>query len=683
MAKLQVLPASSEAGYRGCETFPVFAPRSADPGYPQGTMGSVGSGVANEQEFAMKSMNSINRSGLVQTGSRQQNGPRNGYTSREFSKRFSADEKCFNPESSLYINGERRLGDRTKTDVTNNNEKNLPPQYREPSNPPKILPISGKLEQTGESLIRPSAFKPVVPKNFHSMQNLCPPHSNGIVDSRKSLNAHHNTSSSPAGGRVAMDKAGHSRTINHSGGMSDSGRNSLTSLPTYGSGYNQHVGPMSASTSHINRLGTTYGERGALAYNGISTSDSGRSSSKSVSSFNKLNHMHENLAYHSPSHEDIIHDLEDRLWEKEQEVIQMRRSLDKSEAAIVQVFEEKQKMWEREMEELKQSYANKLQQVSKKAQRAQQALQLQIFKLQQEKKKLQEDVGKLLQQREELEKKCLTFKKEQSELLPRLEETKWEVCQKAGEISLMKQQMKDSQADVAQKLNEMVALRTQLKEASSALRAKEEQVLALKDSFNAKGIELEVCQNELQRKASEAQLLRDKLGQNEAEIAGLKQALAGTGQQAGRCGKEAGTPTAEEEEEEGEEQQQQQQQQQQQDGLACESDEAKMQRQSEDAARALKKQVERLQGELRLERQQHEQQHSHFEEERQTWQEEKEKVIKYQKQLQLNYVEMYQKNQTLESKLDEINSSKGSSPTADDIKQWTPSRLERIESTEI
>ncbi|XP_078079704.1 leucine zipper putative tumor suppressor 3-like [Mustelus asterias] len=665
MAKLQMLSATSEPGYHGCEAYPAFSPRSADPGYSQGIMGSVGSGVANEQEFAMKSVNSNNRPGHTQNSSRQHDGLRNGYTSREFPKRFSTDDKCFKPEkmsNSLYINGDHRTGDRTKTDVTNNNERNMPPQYREPSNPPKILPVSGKLEQNSESLIRPSAFKPVVPKNFHSMQNLCPPQSNGIIDSRKSLNAHHTSSNSPSGGRVVLDKAGHSRTINHGGGMSDSGRNSLTSLPTYGTGYSQHIGPMSASTSHINRLGTSYGERGMLGYNGISTSDSGRSSSKSVASFNKLNHMQETLTYHSPSNDDIIQDLEDRLWEKEQEVLQMRRSLDKSEAAIVQVFEEKQKIWEREMEDLKQNYANKLQQVSKKSQRAQQALQLQIFKLQQEKKKLQEDIGQLLQQREELEKKCMTFKKEQSELLPRLEETKWEVCQKAGEISLMKQQMKDSQADVAQKLNEMVALKTQLKEATSALRVKEEQVLTLKDSVNAKGIELEVCENELQRKTSEAQLLREKLGQNEAEISGLKQALSAAGRQ-----NWSGEEPPEEEP---------------RDQLACESDEAKMQRQSEDAVKTLKKQIERLQGELRLERQQHEQQAAQFEEEKQTWQDEKEKVIKYQKQLQLNYVEMYQKNQALESKLGDIN-SKTNSPTADEIKQWTPSRLERIESTEI
>lgn len=273
--------------------------------------------------------------------------------------------------------------------------------------------------------MRPSAFKPVVPKNFHSMQNLCPPLNNGVTENRKGSG--HGNSNSPAALKSGLEKTSHNRSSNQVGGLSDSGRNSLTSLPTYGTGYSQHVGPMSASTSHINRIGTTYVEKNIVGYNGISTSDSGRSSSKSASSFSRLNHLNETLPFHSPSSDDIIQDLEDRLWEKEQEVIQMKRNLDKSEAAIFQVFEEKQKIWEREMEDLRQNYANKLQQVSKKAQRAQQALQLQIFKLQQEKKKFQDDVGQLLQEREELEKKCMGFKKEQSEFLPKIEETKWEV----------------------------------------------------------------------------------------------------------------------------------------------------------------------------------------------------------------------------------------------------------------
>ncbi|KAM9378247.1 leucine zipper putative tumor suppressor 3 [Phaethornis superciliosus] len=665
MATLKTLPILSDLTSPKKEKFQSFAPRPSHL-FSRSTMGSVGSGVANDQEFAMKSVGT-----RTQSGGRQAEGSRNGYPPpRDIPTRYSGEEKTYKVEkvsNSLYLNGELRKGEKVKVDVcgnvTANNEKNLPPppQYREPTNPPKILPISGKLEQSNEPLVRPSAFKPVVPKNFHSMQNLCPPQSNGVTETRKTLS--HANSNSPSAPKSGLEKSSLNRTTNQVGGLSDSGRNSLTSLPTYGTGYSQHVGPMSASTSHINRIGTAYVEKAMVGYNGISTSDSGRSSSKSTSSFNRLNHLNETMPFHSPSTDDIIQDLEDRLWEKEQEVLQMRRNLDKSEAAIFQVFEEKQKIWEREMEDLRQNYANKLQQVSKKAQRAQQALQLQIFKLQQEKKKLQDEMGQLLQQREELEKKFVAFKKEQAEFLPKIEETKWEVCQKAGEISLLKQQLKDSQADVSQKLNEIVGLRTQLKEGKNFLREKEEQILNLKDSYSSKSVNLEICEGELQRKMSEVQVLREKLNHCELEVSGLKRTLANMGPPGPFGGGDLGEKLR--------------------DPLACESDEAKMQRQSEDSVSTLRKEVERLQTELKLERQQREQQVMDFQEERRTWQEEKEKVIKYQKQLQLNYVEMYQKNQLLEHKVNEMNTKAASPPHTEEKKTWTPSRLERIESTEI
>ncbi|XP_061849235.1 leucine zipper putative tumor suppressor 3 isoform X2 [Colius striatus] len=640
MAMLETLPILIDPAYPSPENLPSFSPGPSQP-ISQSTMGSVGSGVANDQEFAMKSVGT-----RTQSSGRQPEGSRNGYPTRDLPTRYSGEEKTYKSEkvsNSLYINGELRKSEKVKVDicgnVTSSSEKNVPPppQYREPGNPPKILPVSGKLDQ-----------------------NLCPPQSNGVTENRKSLN--HANSNSPSAPKSGLDKSSLNRTTNQVGGLSDSGRNSLTSLPTYGTGYSQHVGPMSASTSHINRIGTTYVDKSMVGYNGISTSDSGRSSSKSTSSFNRLNHLNESMPFHSPSTDDIIQDLEDRLWEKEQEVLQMRRNLDKSEAAIFQVFEEKQKIWEREMEDLRQNYANKLQQVSKKAQRAQQALQLQIFKLQQEKKKLQDDMGQLLQQREELEKKFVAFKKEQAEFLPKIEETKWEVCQKAGEISLLKQQLKDSQADVSQKLNEIVGLRSQLKEGKNFLREKEEQILTLKDSYSSKSVNLEICESELQRKMSEVQVLREKLNHCELEVSSLKRTLASMGPP-GPFGGDVGEKLR--------------------DPLACESDEAKMQRQSEDGVHALRKELERLQMELKLERQQREQQVMDFEEERRTWQEEKEKVIKYQKQLQLNYVEMYQKNQLLEHKVNEMNTKATSPPHSEEKKPWTPSRLERIESTEI
>lgn len=618
----------------------------------------------------------------TRTGGGGSQGPRAGGSgaSRERPGRYPSEDKAL--ANSLYLNGELRGSDHT--DVCGNvvgssggsssssSSDKAPPQYREPSHPPKLLATSGKLDQCSEPLVRPSAFKPVVPKNFHSMQNLCPPQTSGTPEGRQG----------PGGLKGGLDK---SRTMTPSGGgggsLSDSGRNSLTSLPTYSSNYSQHVAPLSASTSHINRIGTaSYGSGsgsgtgssgGGSGYQDLATSDSGRASSKSgsSSSMGRSGHLGAGegggggglpfSACSPPSPSALIQDLEERLWEKEQEVAALRRSLEQSEVAVAQVLEERQKAWERELAELRQGCSGKLQQVARRAQRAQQGLQLQVLRLQQDKKQLQEEAARLMRQREELEDKVAACQKEQADFLPRMEETKWEVCQKAGEISLLKQQLKDSQADVSQKLSEIVGLRSQLREGRASLREKEEQLLSLRDSFSSKQASLELA---------------------EGELPAVKPALTPADPAA------AAEP---------------------QDALAsCESDEAKMRRQAgvaaaassvsldgevdaggESGTRALRREVGRLQAELAAERRARERQGASFAEERRVWLEEKEKVIEYQKQLQLSYVDMYQRNQQLERRLRERGAAGGAStPTpqhGEEKKAWTPSRLERIESTEI
>ncbi|XP_012370833.1 leucine zipper putative tumor suppressor 3 isoform X2 [Octodon degus] len=649
MAKLETLPVRADPGR---DPLLAFAPRPSElgPPDPRLAMGSVGSGVAHAQEFAMKSVGT--RTGV---GGSQGNfpGPRGSGSgaSRERPGRYPSEDKTL--ANSLYLNGELRGSDHT--DVCGNvvgssggssssgGSDKAPPQYREPSHPPKLLATSGKLDQCSEPLVRPSAFKPVVPKNFHSMQNLCPPQTNGTSEGRQG----------PGGLKGGLDK---SRTMTPAGGsgggLSDSGRNSLTSLPTYSSSYSQHLAPLSASTSHINRIGTaSYGSGssgGGSGYQDLGTSDSGRASSKSgsSSSMGRPGHLGSGeggggalpfAACSPPSPSALIQELEERLWEKEQEVAALRRSLEQSEAAVAQVLEERQKAWERELAELRQGCSGKLQQVARRAQRAQQSLQLQVLRLQQDKKQLQEEAARLMRQREELEDK---------------------VCQKAGEISLLKQQLKDSQADVSQKLSEIVGLRSQLREGRASLREKEEQLLSLRDSFGSKQASLELAEGELP-----ATCLKPAL--TPVDPAEPQEALA-----------------------------------------TCESDEAKMRRQAgvasaaslvsmdgeadaggESGTRALRREVGRLQAELAAERRARERQGASFAEERRVWLEEKEKVIEYQKQLQLSYVEMYQRNQQLERRLRERGSTGGAStPTpqhGEEKKAWTPSRLERIESTEI
>ncbi|XP_052039585.1 leucine zipper putative tumor suppressor 3 isoform X3 [Apodemus sylvaticus] len=580
MAKLETLPVRADPGR---DPLLAFAPRPSElgPPDPRLTMGSVGSGVTHAQEFPMKSVGTRTGGGGNQ-GSFP--GPRSSGSgaSRERPGRYPSEDKVL--ANSLYLNGELRGSDHT--DVCGNvvgssggssssgGSDKAPPQYREPNHPPKLLTTSGKLDQCSEPLVRPSAFKPVVPKNFHSMQNLCPPQTNGTPEGRQG----------PAGLKGGLDK---SRTMTPAGGsgggLSDSGRNSLTSLPTYSSSYSQHLAPLSASTSHINRIGTagysSVSSGGGSGYQDLGTSDSGRASSKSgsSSSMGRSGHLGSGeggngglpfAACSPPSPSALIQELEERLWEKEQEVAALRRSLEQSEAAVAQV------------------------------------------------------------------------------------------CQKAGEISLLKQQLKDSQADVSQKLSEIVGLRSQLREGRASLREKEEQLLSLRDSFGSKQASLELSEGELPPACLKPAL-------TPVDLVEPQEALA-----------------------------------------SCESDEAKMRRQAgvaaaaslvsvdgevdaggEGGTRALRREVGRLQAELAAERRARERQGASFAEERRVWLEEKEKVIEYQKQLQLSYVEMYQRNQQLERRLRERGAAGGSStPTpqhGEEKKAWTPSRLERIESTEI
>lgn len=63
---------------------------------------------------------------------------------------------------------------------------------------------------------------------------------------------------------------------------------------------------------------------------------------------------------------------------------------------------------------------------------------------------------------------------------------------------------------------------------------------------------------------------------------------------------------------------------------------------------------ERLRAELLLERRQSEAQAMAFEEERQTWQTEKDKVIRYQKELQASYLEMYRRSEAMERELHQL-----------------------------
>ncbi|NXN93480.1 N4B3A protein, partial [Rhinopomastus cyanomelas] len=472
--------------------------------------------------------------------------------------------------------------------------------------PPKLVPVSGKLEENVEkTLIRPMAFKPVVPK----LRNAQPGTRAGLSESQMSLTH-----------LLGADKTGSLSC--RASTLSDSGRNSLSSLPTYSTGCSQHPeGGTLPATPHI-PSDPAVGCR-------PSNSDSGRSSSsKSTGSLGGRGHPSSESGSCGrsplPSEEAmLVRELEDKLREREAELQLLRDSLDENEVAICQVYEEKQRRCEQELEGLRQRCAAQARQAAQAAQRGQQVLQLQLLQLQQEKKQLQEDFAQLLQERELLERRCASFQRERTELAPRLEETKWEVCQKSGEISLLKQQLKEAQAELTQRGAELLGLRAQLREARAQLQAGERRAQGLQEAARLKALELEVCANELQRRKSEADLFRAKAGRLEQEVVGLREAARG------RCpppGEVCPPP-----------------------GDTCPPPGEELW-----SGAGLRQQLEQLRAEVALERRRGQEQRDAFEQERGTWQGEKERVIRYQKQLQYSYIQMYRRNRRLEQRLQHL-----------------------------
>lgn len=184
-------------------------------------------------------------------------------------------------------------------------------------------------------MLRPTAFKPIIPKSRASMQYLSPRHSAGVSESQNNLNllspTHRDLSpSTPEKSNL------YSRTRNGAGGIQLS--DSLSSLPPYSSAiYSQAPGEAPAGPPEPVKC--------VPPVSGHSNSDSGRSSSKSTGS-GSISGRGQPLSDSGSSgrspgpvegYEGVVRDLEDKLRERELELQQLRDNLDDNEAAICQV----------------------------------------------------------------------------------------------------------------------------------------------------------------------------------------------------------------------------------------------------------------------------------------------------------------------------------------------------------
>ncbi|XP_054252661.1 leucine zipper putative tumor suppressor 1 [Indicator indicator] len=480
--------------------------------------------------------------------------------------------------------------------------------------PQKLMPFPSQLEVGAEKPTpRPTAFKPVLPR------------AGAILHS-----------SPENGGQLAQQlhpqdkgKEQELRPVLCSGGLSDSGRNSMSSLPTHSTSSSYQLDPLVTPMGPISRFGGSahnilqcaiIQDSNMMSLKAMSFSDGGNK----ILNPGKAAHQHraaeKTTCVRSPisTDESTIQELEQKLLEREGELQELQMSFEEKEISSCQVYEEKQRRCKEELEGLKQKCNSKLKQTSQKTQRTQQVLHLQVFQLQQEKKQLREELENLMKEQNLLETKLRSYEKEKTSFAPALEETQWEVCQKSGEISLLKQQLKESQTELNSKTAEILSLKAQLKEVRMKLEGLEMKTQDLEGSLRTKAMELEVCENELQRKKNESELLREKVNLLEQEILDLRTELSLLKEQLSEA-REVARPCS-----------------------------------RVDDAQALQGELERLRAELKAERDNNEQMTSGFQQERQTWKEEKEKVIHYQKQLQQSYLHMYKRNQNLEKMLQQL-----------------------------
>lgn len=361
----------------------------------------------------------------------------------------------------------------------------------------------------------------------------------------------------------------------------------------YGSQDYNGIGQSSANTSH-----------GSLPLDGSdpSSSISGdvkfeRSNSLQASSLSHLSSSHLENFIQTPSPSDSgVGELEAMLKEKEHEIMALREVMDKNERAIFQVYEEQKNSWQKELKDAKEEYEKRVAMQQKKMAKSEQGLSMQVFKLQQNNKTLQEDYNQVCKVKESLAQKCA-----------KLDE----------QIEIQKAQLERSKCEVQQKNLECSQMTLRLNENANMLNKKCEEVKSLKQKVSNPLESLEGASKSVSRTPTPDFVLPQELSSASCLVCDATSQTDDYLKVLNECCTENLTDTA---------------------ALLLEKD----------------KQILELQEELEHYRRQVGNFKADFENERDQWLEEKGKVIRYQKQLQLNYVQMFRKNKNLEVEVEQL-----------------------------
>ncbi|XP_050678828.1 leucine zipper putative tumor suppressor 2 homolog isoform X2 [Leptidea sinapis] len=253
--------------------------------------------------------------------------------------------------------------------------------------------------------------------------------------------------------------------------------------------------------------------------------------------------------------------------------------------------------------------------------------------------------------RDERDTELARLRRDRALLRQRLEDTEWSLCQRAGEISLLKTQLKEAQNEQTAKGHEYLTLKADCRQLRETLDKKEKEIMRLRAESEEKQKTVKRLQAEVDRLTnnlieSASDLTKNKetskteIDKLKTELKELRQELSDvslSGYEGIDCGRTMR-------------------------GIyeVCKNEYWN----SNDSA--LDAEVQRLNGELpdpcnescpanavveRL-KCELESKETQFNNEKRKWSEEKDKVLRYQKQLQLNYVQTFKRSRTLEAELD-------------------------------
>ncbi|XP_056631931.1 leucine zipper putative tumor suppressor 2 homolog isoform X3 [Diorhabda sublineata] len=337
---------------------------------------------------------------------------------------------------------------------------------------------------------------------------------------------------------------------------------------------------------------------------------------------------HSSMMDLTPSPSDSgISELEAALRDRDSELAYLRQTMEHNEQVIFRVYQEKEKVWERELKRLKSVQDSRLRVSSQKVLKLEQMLMMQTYQMQQEKKRFCSDI-----QRSNMQ--CDRLRQEVTTLKGRLEETEWGLCQKTGEISLLKSQLKELQMDQTSKCQELIQFRTEQRDLRNKLEQKDDEIQTLKSQASSKEEEIK----QLKELITKIKLIpshdsettnenREDTEKLKAEIRELREELSELSLKDYshvEPGRNKGNYITE-------------------DGI----EEVEIQNINGYHQEDNDSELEKLREELAAKNKQ-------FENERRTWIQEKEKVLRYQRQLQMNYVQMFRRTRALEAEIESL-----------------------------